>query len=141
MPISIQIESPRGTLVPSLKLEPGQEICAVGRVTTALGFPNSFEEVTVDIYDGFATMHWNTGSDWNGWYWIDNIVLPAVITKATVKVGAHYAISGWEYSTLNIGIGTDPAPQNRLGLDFTKLALVGSGLVIGVVLLAVIFRK
>jgi len=141
MPISIQIESPRGTVVGSLRLEPGQEICVAGRVTTAMNFPNSFEEVSVDIFDGFATMHWDTGTDWNGWYWIDNIVLPDIVSKATVRVGAHFAISGWEYSELNIGIGTNPAPPPGSGLDFTKLALIGSGVVIAGVLLAVMFRK
>ena len=141
MPISIQIESPKGTVVPSLRLEPGQEICVAGKATTATGAPNSFQRVTVDIFDGFATMHWETGTNWNGWYWIDNIVLPDVVSKATVRVCSQYLIYGWSCYVLNIGIGVNPSSPPGGGLDFTKLALIGSGVVIAGVLLAVMFRK
>jgi hypothetical protein len=143
MPISIQIESPRGTVV-SAELSPGQKICIAGRVTTISNVPNSFEEVTVDVYDDFAPLRWATGGDWNGWYWIDNIVLPDVVTLATVRVGAHFALSGWEYAELPIGIGMRPSPPPGPGpgiMDYVKYAAIGSVAILGIYVALKLFRK
>lgn len=143
MPISIRIESPRGTVV-STELRPGQEICIAGRVTTASNLPNSFEEIKVDLYDDFAPLHWETGTDWNGWYWIDNIILPDVVTLATVRVGAHYLISGWEYAELPIGIGMRPEPPPGPGpglMDYVKWAAIGTVVIFGAYVAFRIIKK
>jgi len=133
MGVSIRIESPRGTIVPS-QLLPGQTICIAGRATTAIGAPNSFQDITVDLFDGFAPIHWDTGTDWNGWYWIDNIVLPNVTTQAIVRVGANYLISGWEYAELPIGLGVKPPPPSTGGFNWLPYLFLAGGVIVVLVL-------
>lgn len=106
--VEVRFEDPPGTLHPTLQFIPGQSVRVTGTVRTLFGLPSPFLTVDLDIFDSFAPMSLQTLTNVAGNYWFD-IVLPSVVSLATVRVVAHF-IGGVEVTQVTIGIGTSPPP-------------------------------
>ncbi len=103
--ISIRLEHPVGTEIPSRELTPGQEVRVTGTVYGMFGIPEPLLPVTMDIYDGFSAIHYSSTTNPVGNYWFD-ITVPDVVTEATIRVCAQGWFGTGECAELDIGIGT-----------------------------------
>ena len=137
--MSLWIEWPRGNEITSKRVEPGDPFMVCG----SAGMLYMFGWAQVTIYDSSSTLFYDEFriDQWGNWWSPES--KPFIIdkrTQATIRAKITAAGVPGRTEVSNIGVGQN-ASKPSTPIDLTKLALIGSGVVIAGVLLAVMFRK
>jgi len=128
--INVKFENPPGTVLTTRQFDPGQPITVGAYITGALSLPEPFMPVDFELYgvdNNFTPYFTSTRTTIQGNAWVD-WNLPNVITKATVRITAHF-FSGDEYIEIPIGIGVAPPPITP-GADWSWILVAGVILVV-----------
>lgn len=128
MGISVEFQSPPGTILATRQFNPGDSIRIAGKVTTSLGLPNSFQPVRLEVVDSFTPLFVESRTNVAGNYWFD-VILPDVVSAANVIVTAWFPVGSPEQVVVPIGIGTTPpelpAPQPSFLDSLMPLIMLG----------------
>lgn len=138
MAITVKFENPPGNELPTRTFEPGQQLRIGGHVDATLLSGSSLRPVTMDLSsdtDSFAPITISSSTNILGDFWFD-IVLPDVVSQASLLIVVDFLIGDDEQKIVSIGIGTNPKPEPKpvnwlvIGLGVAAVALVVTGVTI-----------